>query len=127
MYNLFSEILSRVLVFFNIKRKSMNLESNSNQNEFEVFDRILTGHFVNLKLIKLTGSVLETEVVLEVLSRRLEANNQIMHEEELNKIEPVRKKLRNSNKLNHFILYKVKETEPTRHEVNNLLIFFKFV
>jgi len=123
MYNLFSEIMRRVLVFLNIKRKSMNLESNFNQNEFEVFDRVLTGYFVNLKLIRLKESVLKSEVVLEVSSSKLEEKNQKTREEELNTLEPAKKMSRIWNKLKPFILYKVKETEPTRHEVNKLFFF----
>ena len=95
----------------------MNLKSNPEEKDFEAFDRVLNGHFINLKLIRLKESVLKSEVVLEVSSSKLLEKNQIKHEEELNTIEPIRKKLRIANKMNPFILYTVKETEPTRHEV----------
>jgi hypothetical protein len=98
----------------------MHLELNPDQKEFEVFDCVMTGHFVNLKLIRLKESVLKSEVVLEVSSSNLEEKNQLTHEKEFNTIDPARKKLRISNKLVPFILYKIKETELTRHEVNKL-------
>ena len=95
----------------------MNLESNPDEKDFEAFDRVLTGHFINLKLIRLKESVLQSEVVLEVSSTKFEENNQITNQEELNIIEPIKKKLKIANQMKLFILYKVKETESTRHEV----------
>jgi hypothetical protein len=94
----------------------MNLESNA----LAKFDHVLAGQFVNLKLIRLKEFLLKSEVLL---SSKFEEKNQITHEKELNTIKPVRKKLRISNTfILHFILYKVKESEPTRQEVNNFFI-----
>jgi len=62
----------------------MDLEmANPQKQNFESFDRILTGHCINLKLNRLKESILISEVVLEVSASKTKEPNYAVKENDL--------------------------------------------